>query len=61
MKAVQRRELAAWMQERFKVNVRRSCRLALLGAKMVRPFQRLIPDARVRAMVAMAPKQVPFC
>ena len=30
MKAVQRRELAAWMQERFKVNVRRSCRLALL-------------------------------
>ncbi len=34
-------------------------RLALLGAKMVRPFQRLIPDARVRAMVAMAPKQVP--
>lgn len=30
MKAVKRRELAAWMQERFKVNVRRSCRLALL-------------------------------
>jgi len=30
LKAVQRRELAAWMQERFKVNVRRSCRLALL-------------------------------
>ena len=34
-------------------------RLALLGAKMARPFQRLIPDARLRAMVAMAPKQVP--
>ena len=30
MKAVKRRELAAWMQERFKVNARRSCRLALL-------------------------------
>ncbi|MFZ1468573.1 MAG: glycolate oxidase subunit GlcF [Paracoccaceae bacterium] len=34
-------------------------RLALLGAKMARPFARLIPDARLRAMVAMAPKQVP--
>ncbi len=34
-------------------------RLALLGAKMARPFQRLIPDARLRAMVAMAPKRVP--
>ena len=34
-------------------------RLALLGAKMARPFQRLIPDARVRAMVAMAPKRLP--
>lgn len=30
LKAVKRRELAAWMQERFKVNVHRSCRLALL-------------------------------
>lgn len=30
LKAVKRRELAAWMQERFKVNVRRSRRLALL-------------------------------
>lgn len=34
-------------------------RLALLGAKMARPFARLIPDARLRAMIAMAPKQVP--
>lgn len=30
LKAVKQRELAVWMQERFKVNVRRSCRLALL-------------------------------
>jgi putative transposase len=30
LKAVRRRELAAWMQERFKMSVRRSCRLALL-------------------------------
>lgn len=34
-------------------------RLALLGAKMARPFVRLLPDRRLRAMVAMAPKQVP--
>ena len=34
-------------------------RLALLGAKLARPFARLIPDARLRAMIAMAPKQVP--
>ncbi|MFN6951492.1 MAG: glycolate oxidase subunit GlcF, partial [Albidovulum sp.] len=34
-------------------------RLALLGAKMARPFAGLLPDARLRAMVAMAPKQVP--
>ncbi|GAB1481169.1 glycolate oxidase subunit GlcF [Paracoccaceae bacterium] len=34
-------------------------RLALLGAKMVRPFAGLLPDARLRAMVAMAPKVVP--
>ena len=34
-------------------------RLALLGAKMARPFARLLPDARLRAMVAMAPKSVP--
>ncbi|MCL7463581.1 glycolate oxidase subunit GlcF [Phaeovulum sp. NW3] len=34
-------------------------RLALLGAKIARPFARAIPDARLRAMIAMAPKQVP--
>jgi glycolate oxidase iron-sulfur subunit len=34
-------------------------RVALLGAKMARPFARIIPDKRLRAMVAMAPKQVP--
>ncbi len=34
-------------------------RLALLGAKMARPFARLIPDARLRAMIAMAPAQIP--
>jgi glycolate oxidase iron-sulfur subunit len=34
-------------------------RLALQGARMARPFARLIPDARLRAMVAMAPKVVP--
>jgi glycolate oxidase iron-sulfur subunit len=34
-------------------------RVALLGAKMARPFARLLPDARLRAMVAMAPKRVP--
>ena len=34
-------------------------RLALLGAKMARPFRGLIPDARLRAMLEMAPKQIP--
>ena len=34
-------------------------RLALLGAKMARPVARLLPDARLRAMVAMAPRRVP--
>ncbi|MGA0540397.1 glycolate oxidase subunit GlcF [Neotabrizicola sp. VNH66] len=34
-------------------------RLALLGAKIARPFRRLIPDARLRAMLEMAPKQIP--
>ncbi len=34
-------------------------RLALLGAKMARPFAGLIPDARLRAMIRMAPRQVP--
>ena len=34
-------------------------RLALLGAKIGRPFAPLIPDARLRAMLAMAPKTIP--
>ncbi len=34
-------------------------RLALLGAKMARPFARLMPDARLRAMIEMAPKVIP--
>jgi len=34
-------------------------RLALLGAKIGRPFARLVPDARLRAMLAMAPKVIP--
>ncbi|MDR0809033.1 MAG: glycolate oxidase subunit GlcF [Gemmobacter sp.] len=34
-------------------------RLALLGAKIARPFASWIPDARLRAMIAMAPRQVP--
>ena len=34
-------------------------RLALLGAKIARPIARFLPDPRLRAMVAMAPKQVP--
>lgn len=34
-------------------------RVALLGAKIARPFGRFLPDPRLRAMVAMAPKQVP--
>jgi glycolate oxidase iron-sulfur subunit len=34
-------------------------RLALLGAKMARPFAFLLPDKRLQAMLAMAPKQIP--
>ena len=34
-------------------------RLALLGAKLARPFVRFVPDARLRAMIKMAPKQIP--
>ena len=34
-------------------------RLALLAAKLARPFRRLVPDARLRAMLAMAPRQIP--
>ena len=34
-------------------------RLALLGAKIGRPLARLMPDARLRAMLEMAPKHIP--
>ncbi|MBU2981523.1 glycolate oxidase subunit GlcF [Lentibacter algarum] len=34
-------------------------RLALLGAKIAKPFKRLVPDARLRAMLEMAPKHIP--
>ena len=34
-------------------------RLALLGAKIGRPLRFLMPDARLKAMLEMAPKQVP--
>ena len=34
-------------------------RLALLGAKIGRPFAGLMPDARLRAMLEMAPKRIP--
>ncbi len=34
-------------------------RIALLGAKIGRPFAFLMPDARLRAMLAMAPKRIP--
>ena len=34
-------------------------RLALVGAKIGRPFARLMPDARLRAMLEMAPKKIP--
>jgi glycolate oxidase iron-sulfur subunit len=34
-------------------------RLALLGAKIARPFAFLVPDKRLKAMLAMAPKHIP--
>ena len=34
-------------------------RVALLGAKIGRPFARLMPDARLRAMLEMAPRVIP--
>ncbi|MEO0389552.1 MAG: glycolate oxidase subunit GlcF [Pseudomonadota bacterium] len=34
-------------------------RLALLAAKIGRPFAALMPDARLRAMLEMAPKRIP--
>ncbi len=37
----------------------RRFRLALLGARLARPFRRLLPDARLRAMLEMAPASLP--
>ena len=37
----------------------RRFRLAMGGAKLARPFARFLPDKRLRAMVAMAPKSIP--
>jgi glycolate oxidase iron-sulfur subunit len=34
-------------------------RLALLGARIARPFAFLVPDRRLKAMLAMAPKHIP--
>ncbi|MFC2969344.1 glycolate oxidase subunit GlcF [Acidimangrovimonas pyrenivorans] len=34
-------------------------RLALLGARIGRPFARFLPDPRLKAMIEMAPKRVP--
>lgn len=34
-------------------------RIALLGAKIGRPFAFLVPDARLKAMLEMAPKKIP--
>lgn len=34
-------------------------RLALFGARVFGPLVRLVPDARIRAMVALAPKRLP--
>ena len=34
-------------------------RIALLGAKIARPFKSLVPEARLRAMLEMAPKRIP--
>ncbi|WP_264211380.1 glycolate oxidase subunit GlcF [Leisingera thetidis] len=34
-------------------------RLALLGAKFAKPFKGLLPDARLRAMLEMAPQTIP--
>ncbi|MDO5704629.1 MAG: glycolate oxidase subunit GlcF, partial [Paracoccus sp. (in: a-proteobacteria)] len=47
-----------WLLSRVIPHPRRF-RLAMLGAKIARPFARLLPDARLRAMLAMAPATIP--
>ncbi|AFL50362.1 glycolate oxidase iron-sulfur subunit [Sinorhizobium fredii] len=34
-------------------------RLALIGARLARPFRKLLPDPRLRAMLEMAPDRIP--
>ena len=34
-------------------------RLALIGAKVAKPFRKLLPDVRLRSMLDMAPSQIP--
>jgi glycolate oxidase iron-sulfur subunit len=33
-------------------------RIALIGARLLRPFRNLLPDARIRAMLEMAPSRI---
>ncbi|MFN3955217.1 MAG: glycolate oxidase subunit GlcF [Pararhodobacter sp.] len=50
--------LLRWMLARIIPHPTRF-RLALLGARIGRPFAFLMPDARLKAMLAMAPKRLP--
>jgi glycolate oxidase iron-sulfur subunit len=50
--------LLRWMLARILPHPTRF-RLALLGAKIGRPFAFLVPDARLKAMLEMAPKTIP--
>ncbi|AZQ65661.1 glycolate oxidase iron-sulfur subunit [Silicimonas algicola] len=50
--------LLRWTLARIIPHPRRF-RLALLGAKIARPFGGLLPDARLRAMLRMAPERIP--
>jgi len=50
--------LLRWTLARIIPHPRRF-RLALLGAKIARPFGGLLPDARLRAMLRMAPDRIP--
>lgn len=47
-----------WLLSRILPYPRRF-RVALLGAKIARPFRGLLPDPRLRAMLEMAPKEIP--
>lgn len=47
-----------WMLARV-LPYQRRFRLALRGAQLVRPLAGLLPDPRLRAMIAMAPRRIP--